>query len=503
VQKGAVASALGMVQLEVEGNLMGTVTSGAALGANVTGSISGARLVSGGALVAESGRGITGSTFVSGDINLVPGSISVQAPPSGMSVTTSGSVSKSQFISSGINFDLDSTNIQPLVPNLGLTLLAGRDIRDVVVAADGDATFIGAGRNFSGSVRNTAGNLLLDIGGSVLAGSSLASGGAAQVQVNGKFDGNVTTGDLRFLVGGTVSKASRITATRVTDWQDAGGANFQVGGRFDGVVNVTSFDAIGGIVLTNGSPTATVLGKGTGSSARFNIGSFAAGDTVVFNGNFNGNMRVLQDLTSNLTFNGNVSRLSFGGRIGSFTPGNTITPVNVAITVAGRLLYLNSNSYFEATSPGKAGTFWNSPTKTSSTGTLSTGRYVTVVPTLQTPNPLPPPAPVTPTAPTAPQTFSAQATTSPDGIAVTFSAPSSNGGLPVLYYEYSTNALAGTPAWRKFDTASQGPGTNIPLTVDSAGGAWIPGNTYDVAVRAVNAVGSTATTSTPVTIPAG
>jgi hypothetical protein len=502
VQKGAIASAAGFAEIVLQGNLMGTATASTYLGVGVAGSVNGARLVSGGALIAEVERGITGSTFVSGDVNLVPGSVPLKALPSGMSVTTSGSVSKSRFISNGVNFDLDSTGIEPLVSINGLTLEAGRDIRDVVVAADGGDTSITAGRNFAGTVQNTSGNLLLDVAGSVLAGSSLASGGAAQVDVDGKFDGNVTTGDLRFLVGGTVSKASRITATQVTDWLDAGGASFEVGGRFDGIVNVTFFDAIGGVVPADAPPTATILGNGAGSSARFNIGSFAVGDTVVFNGNFNGNLRVLQDLTSDLTFNGNVSRLSFGGQIGSFTPGNTITPVNVAITVAGRLLYLNSNSYFEATSPGKAGTFWNSPTKTSSTGTLMTGRYVTVVPTLQTPNPLPPPTPVTPTAPTAPQTFSAKATTGPDGIAVTFSAPSSDGGLPVLYYEYSTNALAGTPTWRKFDTASQGPGTDIPLTVDSSGGAWIPGNSYDVAVRAVNAVGSTATTSTPVTVSA-
>jgi hypothetical protein len=243
----------------------------------------------------------------------------------------------------------------------------------------------------------------------------------------------------------------------------------------------------------------TILGNGAGSNARFNVGSFAPGDTLVFNGNFKGNMRVLQDLTSNLTFNGNVSRLSFGGRIGSFTPGNAIAPVNVAINVTGNLLYLNSNSYFEATTPGKAGSFWNDSAKaTPATGTLSTGSYVKVVPTLQTPTPLPPPPTNSYTAPTAPQTFSAKSADPSLGILVTFSAPSSDGGLPVVFYEYSTDALAGTPTWRKFDTASQGPGTDIPLTVDSAGGAWVPGNTYDVAVRAVNAVGSTATTSSQV-----
>lgn len=505
VQQGAVASAAGFAEIVVQGNLMGTATAGTWIGVGVFGSINGARLVSGGALVAEGERGITGSTFVSGDINVVPGAVSVQALPSGMSVATSGSVSKSRFVSNGVTFNLDSTGIQPLKSNYGLTLTAGRDIRDVVVATDGNETSITAGRNFSGSVRNTSGNLLLDVGGSVLAGSSLASAGAAQVDVARNFDGTVAADDLRFLVGGNVSKASRIAASRVIDWQDAGTANFAIGGRLDGIVNVGEFYAIGGDIgpdsIGSYGPVqeVTILGNGAGSNARFNVGSFAPGDTLVFNGNFNGNMRVLQDLTSNLTFNGNVSRLSFGGRIGSFTPGNTITPVNVAINVAGRLNYLNSNSYFEATTPGKAGSFWNDSAKaTPATGTLTAGRYVTVVPTLQTPTPLPLPTPITYTAPTAPQTFSAKSADPDLGILVTFSAPSSDGGLPVLYYEYSTNALAGSPAWRKFDTASQGPGTDIALTVDSNGGAWLPGFTYDVAVRAVNAIGSTATTSAQV-----
>lgn len=458
VQKGAVISAAGAAVLGVSGNFLGAASTGFGLSAFISGSLNGARLETAGVLVLDVARSVINSSIVGGDFILPDadgGDVGAAKQPTGLNAMVGGNIVNSRFASA-------------------------------------------------------LGEMTIDVGGSVQKNSSFTAVDRAQIEVAGNFDGIVTSDDLRFFVGGNVSKASRIAASRVIDWNDDGGQNFGIGGRLDGIVNVGEFYAIGGEIVpgsfspSDAEPEVTILGNGAGSNARFYVNSFAPGDTLVFNGNFNGNMRVLQDLTSNLTFNGNVSRLSFGGRIGSFTPGETVTPVNVAINVTGKLLYLNSNSYFEATTPGKAGSFWNDSAKaTPATGTLSTGSYVKVVPTLQTPTPLPPPAPITYTAPTAPQTFSAKSAAPSLGILVTFSAPSSDGGLPVLYYEYSTNALNGTPAWRKFDTASQIPGTDIPLTVDSNGGAWIPSNTYDVAVRAVNAIGSTATTSSPVTVVAG
>lgn len=453
VQKGAVISAAGAAEMAIAGNFLGAASTGLGMAATVSGNLNGARLETAGALVLNVARSVINSSIVGGD-NILPGAVGGDVGAlklaTGLNATVSGNIANSRFASA-------------------------------------------------------LGEMVIDVVGSVQKSSSFTAVDEATIEVAGTFDGTVAAEDLRFLVGGNVSKASRIAAARVIDWENAGTANFVIGGRLDGMVNVGEFYAIGGEIVPDSigsfgpAPDVTILGNGAGSNARFNVGSFAPGDTLVFNGNFKGNMRVLQDLTSNLTFNGNVSRLSFGGRIGSFTPGNAIAPVNVAINVTGNLLYLNSNSYFEATTPGKAGSFWNDSAKaTPATGTLSTGSYVKVVPTLQTPTPLPPPPTNSYTAPTAPQTFSAKSADPSLGILVTFSAPSSDGGLPVVFYEYSTDALAGTPTWRKFDTASQGPGTDIPLTVDSAGGAWVPGNTYDVAVRAVNAIGSTATTSSQV-----
>jgi hypothetical protein len=165
----------------------------------------------------------------------------------------------------------------------------------------------------------------------VLKGSSFSAGEDTLVNVAGNFDAATTSRDLRFFVGGNVSKASRIVAQRVTDWQDTGKPNFGIGGRLDGIVNVGVFDAVAN------TGTVTILGNGAGTSARFNVGRFET-DTLVFNGNFRGNLRTLQDLKASLQFNGNVERITLGGRVGSFEPDGTLVPVS--ISVAGRLLWV-------------------------------------------------------------------------------------------------------------------------------------------------------------------
>jgi hypothetical protein len=244
----------------------------------------------------------------------------------------------------------------------------------------------------------------------------------------------------------------------------------------------------------------TLIGGGAGKSARFYVDRFAT-DNLFFNGNFRGNLRVLQDLVADLNFGGNVDgRITIGGTVGSYEltldNGNSVsTVIPVSINVAGRLLYLNSNSLFQAAVAGVSGTFYSDTTSLggfpslTATGILTTDSYVTVVPTRQTVPAPTPPGPQTYTAPTAPQNFSASPTNSPDGINVSFDAPSSNGGLPIVYYEYTTNGGAN---WRRFNTPSQGPGTNIALTVDSLGNAFVAGPPgYFVNVRAVNAIGAT------------
>lgn len=452
---------------------------------------------------------VTKSSFAIGydyDLSLVVGGSmsgsNVVAGSGDVSVDVTGNVTSSQFTSTSgdVTVDVGGDFLRnKIVTGDDVELTVGRDALDNTVIADDDVT-LDIGRNWRGVAQSASSDLLLDVGGSVLKGSSFSSGEDTLVDVAGNFDGATTSRDLRFFVGGNVSKASRIVAQRVTDWQATGEANFGIGGRFDGIVNVVEFDA------APDYQNVTLIGGGAGTSARFYVDRFNT-DNLFFNGNYSGNLRVLQDLVANLNFGGNVDRITIGGRVGSYNVGNTITAVPVSINVAGRLLFMNSNSYFQAAVAGVSGTFYNDATSSSSypslpaTGILTTGRYVTVVPTRQVvPTPTPP-GPQVYTAPTAPQGFTAQATSTPLGIQVSFSAPSSDGGLPVVYYEYNTFPSAVPAAWRRFDNPAQGPGANIQLTVDSLGQSWTFGQAYSVAVRAVNAVGATATSFESVTLP--
>jgi len=545
VLKGATVAGGGNSFIAIGKNFAGAMTAGGNLSGSIGGNVSGGSIVAsndlslaiGGSIVnsalsadedmsldvagsirnsrlfsrSDTSIDVTGNVVNSsvtvgydGDLSLgVGGNMSgsnAQTGSGNLTVNVTGNLTSSTFTSTSDDVTLDVGGDflkNKIVTGDNVELTVGRDALDNTVIADDDVT-LDIGRNWRGVAQSSSSDLQLNVGGSVLKGSSFSSGEDTLVNVRGNFDGSTTSRDLRFFVDGNVSKASRIIAQRVTDWTGLG-PNFGIGGRFDGLLNVVNFDA------HDGFQTVTLIGGGAGKSARFYVDQFET-DNLVFNGNFDGNLRVLQDLRANLNFGGNVSRITIGGRVGSFAPGNTIEKIPVSINVAGRLLYLNSNSYFQAAQPGKNGTFWNDATSTdpnslAATGLLSTGSYVTVVPTrpaTQTPAPIPP---QTYNPPSAPPGFSAKSQdVRPAGILVTFQAATSDGGLPVVFYEYSTNATDGTPTWRRFDNPAQGPGTDIVLTKDSAGNALVLGTTYQVAVRAVNAIGATGTTPSAVQV---
>ena len=223
------------------------------------------------------------------------------------------------------------------------------------------------GRNFQGSIQAADANVSLDVGGAVQKGSSLVTGGNAAVNVARTFDGVVNADALQFRVQGNVTKDSRIVAGSVREWQVDFTAftpqpNFFIGGRLDGIVNVGVFDA------SPGDITVTIVGGGAGKSARFYVGRFET-DTIVFGGNFQGNIRTMQDLVADLQFVGNLDRITIGGQ------------VLADITVGGSLLSLNSSSWFQPTGEGKrTGNFLDG--SLTATGTLTAGNYVTVGPVL-------------------------------------------------------------------------------------------------------------------------
>jgi hypothetical protein len=416
-----------MVRATVGGNVAGATMAGNdSVELDVAGSITKSTLTGLYGVSGTVGGNISNSTLRAGtdDVDLtVAGNIvnSRLISETGVSLTVGGSVSRSEFtagmgvalaiartmtsslVDAGWNasLDVDGTVSRSKVfygkyggffmePDLQLDVggdllqseVVGRNARDaantiVNIARDargvqfasrvsdrGDRQYT-IGRNFQGSIQGGYANVSLDVGGAVQKGSSLVTGGNAVVNVARNFDGVVDVNALQFRVAGNVAKDSRIVAGGVREWQTdftslAPLPNFFVGGRLDGIVNVGVFDA------SPGDITVTILGGGAGKSARFYVGRFET-DTIVFQGNFQGNVRVMGDLVADLQFTGNVSRITIGGQ------------VLADITVGGTLSYLNSNSWFRATGSGKqTGNFVNGSFV--QTGTLTTGKYVTVVP---------------------------------------------------------------------------------------------------------------------------
>jgi len=167
-------------------------------------------------------------------------------------------------------------------------------------------------------------------------------------------------------IEGSVRRLGRLIATAVGDVDRTDDVNFRIGGMLQGTVDVGVFDG-------NDDLAATVLlvGRGVSSSGRFNVGSFAdTGRTYAFGGDFLGNLRVLGSLPVNLQFRGRADRVTIGGN------------VLADISVAGRLAFLQSNSFFQPSIPGTTGVFRRDPSS-AATGTLTTtGGYKVVLPKL-------------------------------------------------------------------------------------------------------------------------
>lgn len=539
VQQGTVISADDDVNLDITGNLLARIgaddvsgvvrgnVSGAIINASsdidltVTGSVLNSTLTADDELTLEVTKGgITNSKFQSSEddmeVDVLAGSVATSSfvvgdeddlhlyvkgnlTNSSLQVSEDlfaeidGNVSNTKFISTSSDIELDvggSITASSLIAGDDVTLTVTRDATNVEAVSDAGDVTLDIGRNFGGTVQTGGGSTVVKVLGSVLTGSSITSSGRVRVDVTRNLDAAVTADSLRFFVGGNVSAASRITAASVTDWQDSGTPNFRIGGAFDGIINVGTFDAAPNV------DTVTVIGGGAGQGARLNVGRFFT-DNLVFQGNYAGNLRVLQDLEANLDFRGNMNSISVAGRIGTYLPGNTPAVQPTAINVVGRLTRLNSNSFFLPTVAGRSGAFYNDTTAAgslSSTGTLTTGSYGTVTPLRPPVQPAPPTPPAQIyTVPGTPPSFSAVKTGSlpgPFGISVSFGAPT-NGGLPEFVYEYTTDN--GT-TWQPLS----GPGA---LPGPSDGGSFTLGSNYNVAVRAKNALGAGLPTAfEPITI---
>jgi hypothetical protein len=194
----------------------------------------------------------------------------------------------------------------------------------------------------------------------------MLTGGQIDVRVTGDFAGTLQASKVEVDIEGSVRRLGRLIATAVGDVDRTDDVNFRIGGMLQGTVDVGVFDG-------NDDLAATVLlvGRGVSSSGRFNVGSFAdTGRTYAFGGDFLGNLRVLGSLPVNLQFRGRADRVTIGGN------------VLADISVAGRLAFLQSNSFFQPSIPGTTGVFRRDPSS-AATGTLTTtGGYKVVLPKL-------------------------------------------------------------------------------------------------------------------------
>jgi hypothetical protein len=386
VLKGAQATAVGDLIASIEGNVSGaTLTAGIDLLLQVGGNVlptsavpalrrprnvANSKVAAGGDMVLFVSGDVSKSTFTTGNGDIMFELFLDVGPlvefPSGIL----GSVRNSTFVSGG---SIDGS-VGEFVSGRNVSVSGSRFVT-TGTGPDAELSLLVDG-DFQGTIQGGSANVGLVVGGSVQRGSSLATGGDAEVVVVRNFSGVVDVNALQFFAGGNVAKESRIVAGRVAAWNrpeiarkiavgplnggPIDGQSFYVGGRFDGILNAGAFDAYDGVA------TVTIIGGGAGKSARFYVGRFES-DTVVFAGDFRGNVRVLEDLLADLTFTGNVDRITIGGQ------------VLTDITVGGTLQYLNSNSYFYATDAvKKTGEFWSGFFVR--TGSLTTGKYVTVVP---------------------------------------------------------------------------------------------------------------------------
>lgn len=191
-------------------------------------------------------------------------------------------------------------------------------------------------------------------------------GGNLCLNVTGDFSGTLQTAKLEVDIGGSVRRNGKLLATAIAGVDNPADTNFRIGGMLHGSIDVGSFDGSDDL-----STTVLLVGGGVSNTGRFNVASFNDSNrTYAFGGNFLGNLRVLGSLPVNLEFRGRADRLTIGGN------------VLADISVAGRLAFLQSNSFFEATTPGTAGVF-RRDASSAVTGTLTTtGGYRVVLPRL-------------------------------------------------------------------------------------------------------------------------
>lgn len=312
-----------------------------------------------------------------------------------LDVSVVGPVASSLFVS-GQHATVkvaDLTGELPVTHQIKLVAL-GTTTPAVRVMAPGDVTFTSTSTG-SSSPQITAGQevnveVAGKFGGSVRAGTDLklkaksAGLGAAGLRVGG---------DLSLVVDGNLTAGPAPKTTTTTAAPPAAGSpaifvkgnvkDFRVAGNFSAGVSVG-----GNFVAGTTTAAATVIG-GTVSASSFlhvsgNLGSDDTAPELVFGKGFAGLIEVAGDLLGDLTFNGNVNRLTILGHIGPATPGSILGDGVADILVKGKLATFTAGSLFKRTTDND-GTFVDAANTTTGVlhadaGALVVGPFLVAVP---------------------------------------------------------------------------------------------------------------------------
>ncbi|MCK4283209.1 MAG: hypothetical protein KAX44_02745 [Candidatus Brocadiae bacterium] len=412
VIRSTITSTESEVCLDITGNLIssrliaGSEDVSVTVGGNVVGSrIEAATYVSmdvGGNMVRSSVYSDSGSACIDIDGSMVDSRVDsgseevtvtigghmirshVTTPISGASVEIDGNMVNSTIfagdeVSVDIAGDLRNSTIGAGTSELILTV-GGNMVASTASSTDDGATvdiaghFLGStiwaeedsevtiGGRFGSTIQIVDGNLTLDIGGDVAVGGAVSVSDDLIAEVDDLY-GKFQADHMDLIVNGNVGPAAVIQANTVLDI-DLDDIGFQVGGRFLGILDVsTAFDT------GTGAQAVLVTGQ-VGRAAKFNIaGTFGTGTSateLAFGDDFLGQFILGTDLDVDLNFMGDATTVIIGGA------------VNADISVGGGLDFLSTGSLFDPTG-ALTGNFEDGVGAV--TGTLTTvGGYDTVLP---------------------------------------------------------------------------------------------------------------------------
>src|SRR5262249_21066105 len=136
---------------------------------------------------------------------------------------------------------------------------------------------------------------------------------------------------INLTVTGNVTSTARISAMNID--------NLSIGGSFAGVLNTGNLNDNGTLITGSVLASGRINSQNTLGNRGMQFG--VAGTS------FLGALNIGHDLTQNLTFGGNVNRVTIGGLVKGAAQ----------INVGGTLSFLSSGSLFSVTTPLLAGNF--------------------------------------------------------------------------------------------------------------------------------------------------